>query len=271
MDLINTGTVLDKQHRGMIDRISQHLPAIDKATAQHNKARTQFQLHSIDMAGPVAGPTKLRNARRLLAEIEQTRAALEESHYKIQKLEIRAKMFRNKAEVEYSGAKCDLFLVSAEELESQVQRGQRAMQGAVRKLAAFVEQYKHIEQLILQELGKDEITEEDFEADEERFHIMKAFEQALCASRSMGQPQIDHGNYIYLHDIGINGLLARQDLAIYWEDEVAAYKHRNLSPRQMHKMEMDWLEAMATKYKGCATDYAERKGLKTIIPYALLS
>lgn len=274
MDLITETTqalALDSQHTSMVARIVEALPAIDIATANHNKSHTQYQMMSVDMSGPIAGPTKLRNARALLSGIDRTRAAIEEASFKARKLQLRAEKYREQA-TSKDGIDYELCIVSAEELEAQLGRIQSAMHGAIRKLLTLTEQYQHIESVIRKDLGKaddDPITEADFEADEERFHIMKAFEQALIASRSLGGPRIDQGNLIYLHDLGINGQCALHDLAGYWEMERDIGADES-DVHAMFALENDWLEDMARRYAGCGSRYAEARGLKPIVSTALL-
>lgn len=265
------GVQLPTVYQEMVASIHNSLPAIDAAMVIHGKARSQFQVHSIDMGGPTAGYTKIRNARRVLAEIEQTRAALEESSFKMKKIQIRAAKFREQAKNK-TGFDAQLCLVSAMELEAQAKRIQTAIFGAVRKLLNLVEQHKHLESLIRKELGKADnelITEADFEADEERFHIKKVFEQSLCASRSLGRPQIDHGDYIYLWDLGINGRCAQIDLAEFWHAEQMAIEN-SATIDELRTLELNWLEKMAERYCGCAMRSAEAKGLLTNIPEALI-
>ena len=203
--------------------------------------------------------------------IEQTRAALEESSFKLKKIQIRAAKFREQSE-QKEGLDAELCLVSAMELEAQAKRIQTSILGAVRKLLNLVEQHRHLESLIREELGKGDgepITEADFEADEERFHIKKVFEQSLCASRSLGRPQIDHGDYIYLWDLGINGKCAQTDLAEFWYAEQTAID-RGASINELRTMELDFLDEMAARYRGCATRSATEKGLLTSVPGALI-
>lgn len=248
----NLSLTAGERYRPMLDLIDRSRPGILAAVAQHGKSHTQFQYAMLDNAGPIAGPTKLRNMRQILAVIDRTEAALEETYHKQRQDECRVRMFREKGG--------ELMELKAQQLESQLRRSQSSIQGSIRKLAAYYEQYQNLESQLKEELGKDEITEADFEADEERFHIMKAFEQALCAARSNGG-KIDHGNLIYFHDIGINGRLAQEEITRYFQTEQDQCD--NLSVHQMHELECSFLEAMAEVFKGCGAAYAKRKGLLT--------
>jgi hypothetical protein len=81
------------------------------------------------------------------------------------------------------------------------------MEGAVRKLNFFINQYDNI----LAKIGKTEITEEDYEQEEKRYHVMTCMKQGLNAARSRGGV-IDEGNMIYLFDLGINAAQAQAEV-----------------------------------------------------------
>jgi hypothetical protein len=255
MDLMTLSGGL-AEYRPMINFIELHRPAVERALSQHCKSHTQFQYAMLDNAGPIAGPTKLRNLRQVLAVIAQTDAALQEAWFASREKQCDIDLTEESL-AGASGARRNKLTAKADRLRGELSRTESAMAGALRKLAAYYEQYTHLEQQIREELGHD-ITEADFEADEERFHIMKAFEQALCAARASGG-RIDHGNFIYLHDIGINGTLAQADLTEYFSNEANSTTFR--TPHQMHEYECAFLRCMAMKYKGCSGEYAKRKGL----------
>lgn len=254
------GLSVSAQYQSMLSVISENRDTVSLALSQHGKSHTQFQYAMLDNAGPIAGPTKLRNMRQILAVIDRTEAALQEAWFNRRKKMVEAAKFRRDAE----GSRLDeydreLALIQAEEIEAGLRQAERTTAGAIRKLAAYYEQYASLESQLKQELNKDQITETDFEADEERFHIMKVFEQALCAARAHGG-QVDHGNMIYFHDIGINGGCAHGDIVSYLQREGQAAGTAQ-SVHELHAMECEFLSDMAKKYAGCSKAYAERKGL----------
>ena len=67
---------------------------------------------------------------------------------------------------------------------------------------------------ILVKVGKETITEEDYEREEARYHIMTCMKQALNAARAR-QGIIDEGNLIYLFDLGINAAQAQAEVFAY--------------------------------------------------------
>jgi hypothetical protein len=248
------------EYRPMLSVIEKHREGVSLAISQHGKSHTQFQYAMLDNAGPIAGPTKLRNMRQILSVIDQTEAALQESWFNCRKKMVEAAKFRRDANDDrVDDLDRELAAIQAEEIEQGLARSQKSTAGAIRKLAAYYEQYASLEAQLKQELGKDRITEADFEADEERFHIMKVFEQALCAARANGG-RIDHGNMIYFHDIGINGGCAQGDIITYLQREADA-STKLTDVHAMHSLECDFLADMAKKYEGCSVAYLKRKGL----------
>jgi hypothetical protein len=234
----------------MLKMISLDYPMIERVTANFNKSQSQFMNNMFT----VSHPTELRNARQILAEIEMSRLALDEAFFSIQKKRIEIK---KKEGLLLKGSNDvldkELLDIEIDELRCQIKTSTGYVEGAIRKVSAYISQYKQI----LSSLGKEEFTEEDFELDEERYHIMKMFEQGLCAARSRGGV-IDEGNQIYAHQIGINGAVAQREVFLY-----IALEGKMISENQMpsHDMTMDWLHTMAAKYRNSARAYAQRKSM----------
>jgi hypothetical protein len=200
-------------------------------------------------------PTGLRNARQILAEVNRSKMALEESYFAMKKKKIDIKKKLELLETA-DGLDKDLLEVEIEEIRSQIVTNTGYIEGAIRKVAAYMNQYNNI----LKSLGKEEFSEEDFEKDEERYHIMKMFEQGLCAARSHGGV-IDEGNQIYAHQIGINGTAAQVEVSTYLENEGKLIVNNILPP---HNMTIEWLRSMADKYEGSAKAYAALKGMELL-------
>jgi hypothetical protein len=126
------------------------------------------------------------------------------------------------------------------------------MEGAVRKLNFFINQYDNI----LAKIGKTEITEEDYELEEKRYHVMTCMKQGLNAARARGGV-IDEGNLIYLFDLGINAAQAQAEVFAYlnMENEMIS---QGTPPT--HEMTVQWLEACADKFQDCAEKFAANRG-----------
>ena len=131
---------------------------------------------------------------------------------------------------------------------------QNSITGAVRKMSFFTTQYNSI----LKKLGKDDITEEEYEKEESRYHVMTCMKQALNAARARGGV-IDEGNLIYLFDMGINSAQAQAEVYAYLEME---NKLMAEGKAPTHEMTMKWLEACADKFSSDAEKFAERRGFK---------
>lgn len=248
---------LAPKYQTMLENIAEKFPAIEKATSNFKKTQSQF----MDNMLTVSHPTELRNARQILAEIEKSRMALDEAYFGIEKKKITIKVrqrFIDYSEVNPTDEfELELAKVEIAELESQIKNSMGYVEGAIRKINAYMNQYN----AILKSVGKEEFTEQDFEEDEERYHIMKMFEQALCAARAHGGI-MDEGNQIYAHQIGINGTMAQTEIERYLNVEVDLIS-KGLEPA--HEMTVKWLKAMYEKYKGSAKKYAQLKGMTDII------
>ena len=133
-----------------------------------------------------------------------------------------------------------------------------AQRGAVRKLAYLIEQYD----AICQRLGVDVITEEMYEADQAKYHVMRAFSQGLAAARARGG-SIDEGNFIYFQDLGVNGAAAQREMSAYLQAEQEVLNKGQVPTFEMQKT---WLEAVGEKFAGEVTRYAEYRGLRPVIP-----
>jgi hypothetical protein len=138
------------------------------------------------------------------------------------------------------------------EAKSGAVNTQNYMEGAVRKLNFFMNQYDNI----LKKIGKTEITEEDYELEEKRYHVMTCMKQGLNAARARGGV-IDEGNMIYLFDLGINAAQAQAEVFAYlnMENEMIS---SGVPPT--HEMTVQWLEACADKFQDCAERFAANRG-----------
>jgi hypothetical protein len=252
MNLITITEHLPIKHVGMLAEISVDLPMIEKATKNFNKQQSQF----MDTMLTVNKLTDLRSARQILAEVTKSKQALDEAYFKLRKKDVQVRQFKAKLLLTVDNFEKELLTIKIQEIESQINTTMNYVDGAVRKIHAYLAQYKNI----LKRIGKDELTEEDFEKDEERYHIITVFNQALCAARSRGGI-IDEGNHIYFNQIGINGTAAQIEVSAYLQLEQDMLTNNQIST---HKNTITWLEKMASKYVGCSVDYAKRQGLSLL-------
>jgi hypothetical protein len=200
--------------------------------------------------------TPIRSIKHTLAAIERTKSALAEAQINRRKNEIKIK----KKQREIDACEDDL---DREELEIEMielmnnnMNIENSMKGAIRKMSFLMTQYRSV----LEHIGKDHITEEDYEREEKRYHVMTALKQALNSARPRGGV-IDEGNSIYLFDIGVNVAHAQAEIFNYLkiENELIA---NGQAPS--HEMTMEWLEKCADKFQDCAERFAESRGFKVL-------
>ena len=237
------------QYQSMLKDIGAYYPKIEKDTCNFCKTQSQF----MDNMMTVHQPTLLRSLRQILAEVNSSKMALNEAYFKSKKSKLELERKQALLETLENPFDKQLTMIEIEETQSQMESSRGYIEGAIRKIHAYLEQYKNL----LKKYGKDEFTEEDFEEDEARYHVMTAFDQALCAARSRGGI-IDEGNHIYFYQIGVNGGAAQYELAKYLESEGQMFNQGQLPT---HEMTTDWLEEMGRKYAFAAQDFAARKGM----------
>lgn len=242
-------TGLPPVYANMIDAIASHLPAIAESSQAFFKSDSQVKMVTLD----INDLTDVGAAKHILARIERKRAALKESEIGLRRKRI--DLAEKEEELSSaSGFRAQRIEVDILELASQIEDTTNYQSGAVREVRHLVEQYD----AICQRLGVDVITEDMYEADQARYHVIRAFSQALAAARAR-QGLIDEGNFIYLQDLGINGAAAQRELIAYLEAE-----QQMLNEGQVPTFEMQhsWLMAVGDKFAGEVARYAEYRGLR---------
>jgi len=230
----------------------QHYQLSKQSSSNFYKSHSQFMGVMLD----VTAITPIRSVKHTLAEIDKTRMALEEAHLKMRKKDIELREKEHKLKTDLDMTEFEKELLETEILEIQVNMNniQNSITGAIRKMNFFTNQYKSI----LKKLGKDDISEEEYEKEESNYHVMTCMKQALNAARARGGV-IDEGNLIYLFDMGINSAQAQAEIYAYLKmenDMMASGK------APTHEMTMQWLEACAAKFSKDAEAFAERRGFK---------
>ena len=249
---LSNSPLVKKEYKQMLTNINTSLPAIKKSSSNFYKSHSQFMGVMLD----VTAITPIRSVKHTLAELDKTRMALEEAQLKMMKKDIELRQKEKKmADGDYADD-LERELLDTEILEVKVNMNniQNSVSGAIRKMNFFTNQYKSI----LKKLGKDDITEEEYEKEESNYHVMTCLKQALNAARARGGV-IDEGNLIYLFDMGINSAQAQAEIYAYLEMENKLMKE---GKAPTHEMTMQWLEACADKFSGEAEKFAERRGFK---------
>lgn len=244
---------LTQKYKDMLVHISETMPAIKKTSANFYKSHSQFMGVMLD----VTAITPVRSVKHTLAEIDRTRMALEEAHLKLQENDIMIKKREKQLEDP------DLDPLEREHMEFKLLKLRvqganmlNSIQGAVRKLSFFTTQYKSI----LAKLGKEDITEKEYEEEEVKYHIMTCMKQALNAARARGG-QIDEGNLIYLFDMGINSAVAQREIYNYLKRENDMMAQ---GENPSHEMTMLWLEHCAELFKNDSKQFADRRGFQLL-------
>ncbi len=238
----------------LIEYVQHGLPEISRATSLFNKSDSQFTNNFLT----ITAVTPIRNLRQILAEMKKIRNALAEAYINVKKRKIQIAQINETIRREaLSGSDLDMAEAEIEEHEIHISMIMENVAGALRKLANFQQQYDDI-----QRVHKLEgFTEDDFEAEEEAYHITRAFMQALNAARAHGWI-IDEGNQIYLEQIGINGSQAQVEIFRYLTEENEIIKSgRDLD----YVRQYTWLLSMADKFKGCSKRLAELRGQSGLI------
>jgi uncharacterized protein YoxC len=244
-------TTQKPEYNLMLQNIDSRMPAVVRDTSNFHKSHSQFMQVTLD----VTAITPIRSIKHSLAEIDRTRSALQEAYIGMRKKQ--NELARKQDELANPKEPLDKFQVELLEIEilelqGQLEGTQNHVNGAIRKMNFFVNQH----QQLLEKLGVTEITEEMYEREEARYHIMTCMKQGLNAARSRGGV-IDEGNMIYLFDLGINAAQAQAEVFAYlsMENELIS---QGKAPT--HEMTMQWLEACADKWEKDPEAFATRRG-----------
>jgi hypothetical protein len=246
---MNTALVVTKpEYNLMLKNIQDRMPAVTRDTSNFHKSHSQFMSVTLD----VTAITPIRSIKHTLAEIDRTKSALQEAYIGLRKKQVELK--KKERELESCTDPLDRELLEIEilELNSHLEGTQNHVNGALRKMNFMVNQHKQL----LEAVGKNEITEEDYEKEESRYHIMTCMKQALNAARSRNG-MIDEGNLIYLFDLGINAAQAQAEVFAYLNMENQLISNGNAPT---HEMTMRWLEACADKWQQDPATFAARRG-----------
>ena len=240
------------EYKSMLANIKDHAPAIRQASSNFYKSHSQMMSVTLD----VTAITPIRSIKHSLAEIEKTKAALQESYFKMKKDEVKLKKLERKLLEETDPLEQEMLDIKITEKQAQAASSRNDVEGAVRKLNFFTNQYDNL----MEKIGKEELTEEDYELEEIKYHIMTCMKQALNSARPR-QGVIDEGNMIYLFDLGINAAQAQAEVFAYlnWENEIVK---DGKAPEHHHTVQ--WLEACADRWAHCPGDFANSRGFDII-------
>lgn len=246
---MNTALAIKKpEYNLMLKNIQDRMPAVERDTSNFHKSHSQFMQVTLD----VTAITPIRSIKHTLAEIDRTRSALQEAYINMRKKQVELKKKEEQLLKTDDPLDREMLEIEILELSSHLEGSQNHVNGALRKMNFMVNQHRQL----LEKVGKDEITEEDYEREESRYHIMTCMKQALNAARSRNG-MIDEGNLIYLFDLGINAAQAQAEVFAYLNMENQLISN---GQAPTHEMTMRWLEACADKWADDPAKFAARRG-----------
>ena len=245
------------EYKSMLTNIAEKMPAVTQATSNFHKSHSQFMGVTLD----VTAITPIRSIKHTLAEIDKTRSALQEAYINLRKKEVKLKKKQAKLIDCREPLARELLEIEVLEIQGHLEGTRNAVQGAVRKMNFFTNQYDNL----MKKIGKEELSEEDYELEEARYHIMTCMKQALNSARPR-QGVIDEGNMIYLFDLGINAAQAQAEVFSYlnWENTLV---EQGKAPEHHHTVQ--WLEGCADKWAGCPAAFANSRGFDVFDPTSL--
>ena len=240
------------EYKSMLANIQEKAPAIQQASSNFYKSHSQMMSVTLD----VTSITPIRSVKHSLAEIEKTKSALQEAYFRMKKDEIKLKKLERKLEETDDPLDREMLELKINEMMAKAASSRGYIEGAIRKLNFFSNQYENL----MKKIGKDELTEEDYEREEIKYHIMTCMKQALNAARSRNG-MIDEGNLIYIFDLGINAAQAQAEVYAYlnWENELLK---KGKVPEHHHTVQ--WLEGCAEKWVHCPAEFANSRGFEIL-------
>lgn len=255
-ELVNFTSNFPVEYKEMATRINEIMPRIEESNKAFYKSDSQLKMVSLD----ITDLTDIGAAKHILARIEKKKQALQDSELNLRKKKIKLAQKQEKV-LTLEGYEAQLLEVEILRLQTEINNTTNYQSGAIREVAFLVEQYE----AICEKLGVSEITEDMYEEDQSRYHVIRAFSQALAAARARGGT-IDEGNFIYLQDLGINGAAAQREVIALFEAE---QEMLNQGQVPTFEMQYNWLQKIGDKFSSQVKSYAEVKGFKPLVNSAL--
>lgn len=245
------------EYAAMLRNIQERMPAVARDSDNFHKSHSQFMGVMLD----VTAITPIRSIKHTLAEIDRTRAALQENYFSLRKKQVEMRQKEAAAEAAQDPFEREMLEVEAAEIRAQLATSQNYINGAIRKMNFFINQHRQL----LEKIGKTEITEADYEREEARYHIMTALKQALNAARARNGV-IDEGNLIYFFDLGINAAQVQAEILAYLQLENQLISE---GKAPTFHMTLQWLEACADRWQDEPAKFAAYRGFSTLDPTSL--
>lgn len=248
---IGQGLDTNPEYQDMIKKIESVMPDVYKNSSNFYKTDSQMKEVTLN----ISDITPFTRLKHILARIERTKEALRENYFNSKKKQIEIAQ-KKAAIVEADDLQKQLLEIEIEEIESTMAVTANYIKGAIRQLNFLTTQY----QVTMESMGKEFISEEEYEESETKNHIAIALKQALCAARSRNGI-IDEGNHIYLFELGINGTTIQAEMykLFAMENEMLS-----LGEEPTHEMQMAWIEKMMDKYQNNPVKVIEARNLQML-------
>lgn len=243
------------EHSEMLEFIEKELPEVTREISLFGKSQSQF----MDNQLTVSHLTPRRNIRQILAECNSTLAAYREAFINCEKKQIEVEILKRDLLNESDDLKKRLIELDIAEKLNELENTKNYVSGAIRKLTNYFEQLESIKS----KYGIEEFSEADFEAEEELYHISKAFQQGICAARArggLGGAGIDEGNMIYFEELGISGALANKLVQNFFKEEDKLIK-ANKHPTEIYNEYLKFINEVTAFFKGSHQILATYKGM----------
>ncbi len=247
-------------HAPIIKSINEFLPEMTRASKAFKKTQSQFMNKMMTLSHP----TPYRNLRQIMSEMTRTKQALQhtEVNCEIKVTEIEILEYRISNE-DLDERNKTLLSLEIKKKYTELEETKGYVSGALRKMEEHIDNYKRI--CAYYNIPED-WNEEDFEKQEEEYHVKTAFIQALAAARG-NHGIIDNGNHIYFSQIGINGSEAQFEVTkLLREQGKLLHEGKSIPP----EMDIEFYQSMFMKFKGCSERLAEYKGIRLLSDNAII-
>ena len=223
-------TFLEEEHSYMLNNFSK---------SQSNFMDSMFVFHA---------QTPIRNIRQISAEIEKKKMALAENQFRLKKKDIKIKQKIRKFEREQDDLKKELIGVQIAELVHGKEQALTYIEAALKTILNMKQQYESI----LENKGISDVSEIDFEREEEEYHIKQACHQAFEDIVASGRISVGNNKYFLQQGIMPNAI---HDILVKFLGTPAAYDKGAFD---------QLLEDLYQKFKGSSKKEADSRGLNEL-------
>lgn len=237
-----TPLALSGANAAVVRRVSERLPELESKIKYFDRQNSQHTLALMSLT-MLNGQSPYRLLRQVMAEVERRKMALAEAQLEhAKKLSKLKKLQASDTDDPVVQAKIRLEAILLDSLESKIN-------GALKDIATLVDAYDNIRA----QHNIDQWDESDFEAEEKRHHVRRAFE--LLYRNMVNTGRAGDAAIEYLHQYGVHVQIAIKEVAGYIQNT----ERRIASGERPTSTDVeDFLDEMGDKYKSCADVIAER-------------